>query len=139
LTKPTYAYFGKKDAQQLYMINKMVKDLFLDTSIVACEIVREDDGLALSSRNVYLSEDERKDALSLSYSLKVATKLIMQGQRDTKKIKEKMREVLKVSSLEYVEIVDRDFNALDCVDLKNSIILVAAWVGKTRLIDNMWV
>jgi pantoate--beta-alanine ligase len=139
LTKPTYAYFGKKDAQQLYMINKMVKDLFLDTSIVACEIVREDDGLALSSRNVYLSEDERKDALSLSYSLKVATKLIMQGQRDTNKIKEKMREVLKVSSLEYVEIVDRDFNALDCVDLKNSIILVAAWVGKTRLIDNMWV
>jgi pantoate--beta-alanine ligase len=139
LTKPTNAYFGKKDAQQLYMINKMVKDLFLDTNIVACEIVREDDGLALSSRNVYLSKKEREDALSLSYSLKVATKLIMQGERDSKKIKEKMREVLKVSSLEYVEIVDRDFNILDCVELQNSIILVAAWVGKTRLIDNMWV
>ena len=139
IVKPTNAYFGKKDAQQLYMIQKMVRDLFLDTTIVPCEIVREEDGLALSSRNVYLSQKEREDALSLSYSLKVATKLIISGQRDSDIIKQKMKEVLKVSSLEYVEIVDRDFNTIKEIDLKNSIILVAAFVGSTRLIDNMWV
>ncbi len=139
LTKPTNAYFGKKDAQQLYLIKKMVDDLFLDTSIRECEIVREDDGLALSSRNVYLSDDERKRALSLSFSLKRATKLIMQKERDSLAIKEQMRRVLDVDKLEYVEIVDRDFNIIESVELKNSIILVAAWVGKTRLIDNMWV
>ncbi len=139
ITNPTRAYFGKKDAQQLFMIQNMVKHLFLDVEIVPCEIVRESDGLALSSRNIYLSEDERKIALSLSNSLKKATKLILEGERDTKVIKDMMSENLKETKLQYVEIVDRDFNILKEVEIKNSIILIAAFVGSTRLIDNIWV
>jgi len=139
ITSPTRAYFGKKDAQQLFMIQNMVKHLFLDTKIVPCEIVRESDGLALSSRNVYLSEEERKRALSLSKSLKLATKLVMEKETNTAKIKEAMLEVLKDTDVQYVEIVDREFNTLKEVEIKNSIILVAAFVGTTRLIDNMWI
>jgi pantoate--beta-alanine ligase len=139
ITNPNNAYFGKKDAQQLYLVQKMVRDLFLRVNIIPCEIVREDDGLALSSRNVYLSSYERQKALSLSKSLKLATKLIIQGERDVDVIKKKMKESLDVSKLEYIEIVDRDFNSLNEVQIQNSIILIAAWVGKTRLIDNIWV
>ena len=139
ITSPTKAYFGKKDAQQLFMIQNMVKHLFLDVEIVPCEIVRESDGLALSSRNIYLSEKERKVALSLSNSLKKATKLIIEGERDTKVIKDMMRENLKETNLQYVEIVDREFNTLKEVEIKNSIILIAAYVGNTRLIDNIWI
>jgi pantoate--beta-alanine ligase len=139
ITSPTKAYFGKKDAQQLFMIQNMVKHLFLDTKIVPCEIVRESDGLALSSRNVYLSQEEREKALSLSKSLKLATKLVMEKEFESQKIKEAMLEVLKDTKVQYVEIVDREFNTLEKVEIKNSIILVAAFVGRTRLIDNMWI
>lgn len=139
ITTPKRAYFGKKDAQQLFMIENMVKHLFLPIMIVPCEIVREPDGLALSSRNVYLSTTQRKDALLLSKSLKKATKLIIEGERDAVKIKTMMEEVLSPTKLEYVEIVDRAFNLLEKVETKNTIILVAARVGTTRLIDNMWV
>ncbi len=139
LTKPTHAYFGKKDAQQLFLIQNMVKQLYLSTNIVPCEIIRESDGLALSSRNVYLSNTERKDALLLSKSLKKATKLIIEGERECQKIQHQMMEILSPTAVEYVQIVDRDFNYLEEVLIDNSIILVAARVGKTRLIDNMWV
>ena len=139
LTNPSNAYFGKKDAQQLFLIQKMSNDLFLRTNIIPCEIVREEDGLALSSRNVYLSQDERKKALTLSTSLKSATNLILQGVRDVKEIKKMMIKSLDVTKLEYIEIVDRDFNTLEEVQIQNSIILIAAWVGKTRLIDNIWI
>jgi pantoate--beta-alanine ligase len=139
ITSPTRAYFGKKDAQQLFMIQNMVKHLFLDVKIVPCEIVRESDGLALSSRNVYLSEKERKIALSLSNSLKKATKLIIEGERDSEVIKEMMNKNLKETRLQYVEIVDREFNQQKEVEIKNSIILIAAFVGETRLIDNIWI
>jgi pantoate--beta-alanine ligase len=139
ITSPTKAYFGKKDAQQLFMIQNMVKHLFLDTKIVPCEIVRESDVLALSSRNVYLSQEEREKALSLSKSLKLATKLVMEKEFESQKIKEAMLEVLKDTKVQYVEIVDREFNTLEKVEIKNSIILVAAFVGRTRLIDNMWI
>ncbi len=139
IVKPTNAYFGKKDAQQLYLISKMKEQLFLDINIIPCEIVREIDGLALSSRNVYLNEQDRKNALSLSKSLKVATKLIMDGELDTDKIKAYMIDALKDTQIEYVEIVDREFRKLKKVEISNSIILVAAKVGKTRLIDNVWV
>jgi len=139
ITTPTKAYFGKKDAQQLFMIENMCRHLFLPIMIVPCEIVREGDGLALSSRNVYLSQQERKIALALSKSLKKATKEIIEGERDTLTIKSMMEEVLSESQLEYVEIVDREFNLLKEVEIGNSILLVAARVGTTRLIDNMWV
>jgi len=139
ITNPTNAYFGKKDAQQLFMIQNMVKHLFLPIMIVPCEIVRENDGLALSSRNVYLSEEERIKALALSKSLKKATKQIIVGERSSLNIKTMMEEVLSETRLEYVEIVDREFNLINEVEIGNSILLVAARVGTTRLIDNMWV
>ncbi len=139
ITRPTRAYFGKKDAQQLYLIQNMVKNLYIDTKIVPCEIVRESDGLALSSRNIYLSDEERKRALLLSKALKRATRRIIEGERDCETIKKEMLDILSPTEVEYVEIVDRDFNLIEEVAIDNSIILVAAKVGKTRLIDNMWV
>ncbi len=139
ITKPTNAYFGKKDAQQLFLITKMAKHLFLDTTIVACDIVRENDGLAMSSRNIYLNPKERLQALSLSNSLKESTKLVIKDIKDTNILKEKMREILSECEIEYIEIVDRDFNLMKTVELNNTIILVAAKVGTTRLIDNIWI
>ncbi len=139
ITKPTNAYFGKKDAQQLFLITKMASNLFLDTNIVACDIVRESDGLALSSRNVYLSSQERIKALLLSKSLKKSSKLIIEGEKNSKKIKKNMRDILSECEIEYIEIVDRDFNLINTIELNNTIILVAAKVGTTRLIDNIWI
>jgi pantoate--beta-alanine ligase len=139
IAKPTDAYFGKKDAQQLYLITKMVKELYIDTNIIPCEIVRESDGLALSSRNVYLSKKDREIALSLSQALKHATHMIMQNETNTKEIKLQMQKILSECNVEYIEIVDREFNLLNDIKIKNSIILIAAKVGKTRLIDNVWV
>ena len=141
ITKPNRAYFGKKDAQQLLLIEKMVHDYFLPIEIVECDIVRDDDGLALSSRNVYLSPDERKRALAISKSLKRAGKMIMSGQRDTFIIKEEMKKIVEpsVDELEYIEIVDRKLSPLKVIEDGKSIILVAAKVGTTRLIDNLWV
>jgi len=141
ITTPTNAYFGKKDAQQLALITQMVKDYFLDVNIVPCEIIRDKDGLALSSRNVYLSKEERKKALSLSKSLRVAINLINKGELDCSKIKDEMAKILtpNVTKLDYIAIVDREFNNLEKVELNNTIILVAAFVGTTRLIDNIWV
>ena len=141
ITNPTNAYFGKKDAQQLALITQMAKDYFLDINIIPCDIVRDSKGLALSSRNVYLSEDEKQRALSLSASLKLASDMIAKGELNTTTIQKAMQELLlkSVDKLDYVAIVDRDFNRLENVELGNTILLVAAFVGTTRLIDNMWV
>jgi pantoate--beta-alanine ligase len=140
LSSATRAYFGKKDAQQLALITQMVKNYFMDVKIIPCEIVRDENGLALSSRNIYLEEDEKRRALSLSRSLKRATKLVMAGELNVETIKKMMLNVLEdVDEVEYVAIVDREFNALEEVEIGNTIILVAAWVGKPRLIDNLWI
>ncbi len=139
IISPTKAYFGKKDAQQLYLIQNMVSSLFLHVEIVPCEIVRDYDGLALSSRNAYLSQSEREEALNISKSLKLASKAMMKGELDFSKLREIMRENMKNLHVEYIEAVDREFNKIEKITLKNSIILVAARVGKTRLIDNLWV
>jgi pantoate--beta-alanine ligase len=139
LAKPTRAYFGKKDAQQLYLIQNMVQTLFVDIEIVPCEIVREEDGLALSSRNVYLTPKERQEALLLSKSLKVATRVIMAGERATEPIKAEMLNTLKPLAGEYVEILNRDFDTISHIEIGNTLILVCAKVGTTRLIDNLWI
>ncbi len=140
LSSANRAYFGKKDAQQLALITQMVKNYFMGVEIIPCEIVRDDNGLALSSRNVYLDIDEKQRALTLSRSLKRATKLVMAGERNVKSIKKEMIHLLKeTDEIEYVAIVDREFNALKEVKIGNTIILVAAWVGKPRLIDNLWI
>ena len=133
------AYFGKKDAQQLALITQMVKNYFINVQIVPCDIVRDSDGLALSSRNVYLSKEQRVQALSLSRSLKRATELVMQKEFNTQIITEEMKKVLSEVEVEYVALVNRQFELLDEVELGNTIILVAAKVGTTRLIDNLWI
>ena len=139
--KPTAfrAYFGKKDAQQLALITQMVKNYFINVEIVPCDIVRDSDGLALSSRNVYLSKEERVRALTLSRSLKKATELVMRKEFEVVRIKEAMAEVLIEVEVEYIALVNRQFQAIDEVEIGNTIILVAAGVGSTRLIDNLWI
>lgn len=140
LTKATNAYFGKKDAQQLSLINSMVKHYFMNVKIVPCEIVRDKDGLALSSRNVYLSSEDRQKALSIPNSLKLATQLIIGGEMDSEIIKQKITEVVSGSmEIDYIEIVDRKFKTIKNIKPKDTIILIAVRVGTTRLIDNMWV
>lgn len=136
----TRAYFGKKDAQQLALISQMVKHYFMDVKIVPCEIVRDENGLALSSRNAYLSRDEKNRALCLARSLKSATTMVVAGERNTKVIQAQILKILQEADrVEYVAIVDRAFNPLSEVEIGNTIILVAAWVGKPRLIDNLWI
>lgn len=138
LVQPTNAYFGKKDAQQLSLIQQMVKNFFLPITIVPCEIIREDDGLALSSRNVYLNPTQRKDALLISKSLYMAGSLISKGERSVVVVKEKIYEVMSTLDVEYVAIVDRKFNDIETIEPKNTIILVVARFGTTRLLDNIW-
>ena len=138
ITKPTRAYFGKKDAQQLYLINQMVKNFFFDIEIIPVDTIREKDGLALSSRNVYLSPKERKRALSISKALKKAAKLSSKTN-DINEIKQEMLKILDVDELQYIAFVDREFNYIDKIIPGNTIILIAAFVGSTRLIDNIWI
>lgn len=138
LTQPTNAYFGKKDAQQLSLITQMVKNLFLPINIVPCDIVREADGLALSSRNVYLDSTQRVDALLISKSLYMAGSLIASGERSVEAVKNKVYEIMKTLDVEYVAIVDREFNELKTIEPKNTIILVVVRFGNTRLLDNIW-
>jgi pantoate--beta-alanine ligase len=137
IIKPHRAYFGKKDYQQLALIKKMVNDLFLDIQIREVEIVRDFDGLALSSRNIYLSQAERKKALTIPNALQKIADNIHQGEKRIKILKEKViDEVLENIQLEYLEILTRDFQQISEVEIGNSVILIAGKVGSTRLIDN---
>ena len=138
LTKAKRAYFGKKDAQQLAIVQNFVKSSFLDLQIIPCEIVREVSGLALSSRNAYLNQDQKNDALALSASLIEARKMILDKEFDTEKIRLKMAEILAKVEIDYIAFVDRNFNEISKIKENQSIILVAAKVGNTRLIDNLW-
>ena len=133
------AYFGKKDAQQLVLIEQMVRSYFINVEIVPCAIVRDVDGLALSSRNIYLNREERQKALSLSRSLKKATDMILRDELDTVKIKTEMALVLSDVEVEYVALVIRQFQRLNRVKIGETIILVAGRVGQTHLIDNLWI
>ncbi|MCL4432661.1 MAG: pantoate--beta-alanine ligase [Epsilonproteobacteria bacterium] len=138
LVRASRVYFGKKDAQQLSLITQMVENYFMNVEIIAVDTVRESDGLALSSRNVYLSQEERIDALKLSASLKKATHLVMQGVIETKAISNAMMGILQPLKVEYVAIVNRRFEAIPEVIIGDTIVLIAARVGSTRLIDNVW-
>jgi len=140
-TRPDYAFFGQKDAQQLAVIKQMIKDLKMDVKIVGCPIVREADGLAMSSRNVYLSPSERKEALVLNHSLELAKKIISSGERRVNIILAVMKELLtKIPSanLDYIKIVEADnFEIVDELEKgKEYFVLLACKIGKTRLIDN---
>lgn len=139
LVRPTNAYFGRKDAQQVILIKQMVENLFLPINIVDCPLVRDNNGLALSSRNVYLSDFEKKEALKISASLQNATKLIVSGNLEIEAIKKAMIETMTGIEIEYIEIVSQQLEPIEQIKLKNTIILVAAKVGTTRLIDNLWI
>ncbi len=138
IVNPTHAYFGKKDAQQLNLISLMVQQFFMDVVIVPVDTVRESDGLALSSRNVYLSASERKEALKISASLHLAHSLLHQNILDAKTITTKMRECLEPLEVEYVTVLNRDFEPIQSIEVGNTVILVEAKVGETRLLDNIW-
>jgi len=141
IINPANAYFGKKDAQQLSLIKQMVKNFYLDVNIIACDIVREKDGLAFSSRNVYLSDSERIEALKISKSIKLAAKIIGTNELSVVVIKNKMENILYSPQIEieYIAITNQKFESINTIELKNTIILVAVKIGKTRLIDNIWI
>ncbi|SDB38357.1 pantoate--beta-alanine ligase [Streptococcus henryi] len=139
IVEPNKAYFGQKDAQQLAVIRHMVEDLNFNLEIVGCPIVREADGLAKSSRNSYLSKDERKAALVLSQSLAIAQKMINEGERDTGKLTLAMTKHIEnepLAKIDYIEFVD--WKTLEPVGLIDRPVLnaIAVYIGKTRLIDN---
>ncbi len=140
LVRPTRAYFGQKDAQQVAVIEQMVADLDMNLEIVPCPIVREADGLALSSRNTYLTESDRKDALVLSQSLLWAKEAIESGERNAAVLLKGIRDRIEgvpATEIDYIQIVDA--RTLDSVEtLKGTILIaLAVKVGKPRLIDNM--
>ena len=138
IVNPTNAYFGKKDAQQLNLITLMAKQLFMSVNIVPMDTVRESDGLALSSRNTYLSKEERQEALKISASLYMAARMLSSGTLDCKVIETKMRETLYPLEVSYVAILSRDFEIIEEIEIGNSVILVEALSGTTRLLDNIW-
>ena len=138
IVNPNFAYFGKKDAQQLNLITLMVKQLFINVIIVPVDTVRESDGLALSSRNIYLNANERREALKISTALYEASKMVSKKELNTSLIREKMLQILQPLKIGYVEILNRDFEIVSEVEVGNSIVLVEALVGETRLLDNIW-
>lgn len=139
LTKANRAYFGQKDAQQLFIIQKMVKDLNFDIEIIPCPIVREADNLALSSRNKYLSENDRKLALTISQSLFNAKKMFQEGIKQKRAIIDACLKLMEQLDVEYIEFVDKNTFEFQDEANENTIILIAARVPETntRLIDNI--
>ncbi len=139
LVHPTRAYFGKKDAQQLLIIQHLVKDLLLDIEITPCEIVRDDDNLALSSRNVYLNATQRKQALAIPKALENIKQAIDKGEKACEKLKKLGFEILETLEVDYLEFCNHKLEPLKTIEPTNTLVLVAARVGKTRLLDNLWV
>jgi len=138
--KPDRVYFGRKDAQQIAVIQQMVKDLNVDIEIIPCPIIREADGLAMSSRNTYLNEEERKAALVLSQSLFQIEVLIGNGERDAKKVKKLITDIINgepKAHIDYAEVVD-SLTLEEIETIRGDILIaLAVKIGKTRLIDNI--
>lgn len=139
IVKPDNAYFGQKDAQQLAVIKRMVADLNVDVKITGCPIIREEDGLAKSSRNTYLNAEERQAALILSKSLAIGKKLIEQGEKNAAVIKKAIADNIAtepLAKIDYVDVVD--FATITPVDTigESVLVAIAVYIGKTRLIDN---
>lgn len=139
IVAPDRAYFGQKDAQQLAIIKRMVRDLNFDIEIVGCPIVREADGLAKSSRNTYLNPEERKAALVLSRAVGLGQELIQKGERNADVIVEKMKQLIEeepLAKIDYVQAVDA-ISIQPVAEIKGTVLVaMAVYIGKTRLIDN---
>lgn len=137
---PDFSFFGQKDAQQAIILKKMVQDLDLEVKIEALPIIREEDGLAISSRNAYLNKEERSAALVLSKSLGEAQRMIEKGERDVESIIRRMKEIIKgepLARIDYIEIVDMDnLNPLNSIG-KEALVALAIFIEKVRLIDNV--
>ena len=142
IVQPNFAYFGRKDAQQSRIITQMSRDLNLDSEIVVCPIVREPDGLAMSSRNAYLNAEERKAATVLHRALDAAKNELAAGVRDALQLQTTLRRKLdceRLATVDYAEIVDSEsFEPVVRVS-KPSYIVLAVFIGKTRLIDNLYI
>lgn len=142
IVQPDRAYFGQKDAQQLAIIKRMVQDLNMDLEIIGCPIVREEDGLAKSSRNTYLSAGERQAALVLSRAVKLGQELVAGGETDAKKIVSEMRAFIEkepLARIDYVKAVDGlTMRQIDTVK-SPMLVALAVYIGKTRLIDNFMI
>ncbi len=140
IVAPTHAFFGQKDAAQLAVLRKMVRDLRFDLQIVGCPIVREPDGLAMSSRNRYLSPEERQRALVLNRALRGASELVAAGETSSAPLLSTMREVFAAepgARVDYIAVVDPD-TLLPIEDIKQGgMLAVAAYIGTTRLLDNV--
>jgi pantoate--beta-alanine ligase len=140
IVEPHHAYFGQKDAQQVAVIQKMVMDLNMNTKVVPCPIIREADGLAMSSRNIYLNPEQRNAALILSKSLFTAKDIISNGCTDAFKIKKVIMTMINnepLAAIDYIEIVDA-LSLSDITTLKDKILIaLAVKIGRTRLIDNI--
>jgi pantoate--beta-alanine ligase len=138
--RPDFAFFGQKDAQQAVIIKRMVRDLAFDTEIVVLPTVREDSGLAISSRNLYLDPEEQQSAAVIHRALKQAKEVFKKGERHAGKLAEAVRNTVETEPrvrLDYVSVVDAEtLEKLDKLDERPTLIAVAAYVGKTRLIDN---
>ncbi len=140
IVQPHFAYFGRKDAQQLRIVQQMVHDLNLDTEIVVCPIVREADGLAMSSRNAYLKGEDRTAATVLNRALRAAEREIAAGVRDSLELQRAMGKVLAGeprARVDYAEIVDAETFEPVVRVARRCYALLAVYLGKTRLIDNM--
>jgi len=142
IVQPNFAYFGRKDAQQSRIITQMARDLNLDSEIVVCPIVREPDGLAMSSRNAYLNAEERKAATVLHRALDAAKSELAAGVRDALQLQTRLRRKLdseRLATVDYMEIIDAEtFEPVVRVS-KSSYIVLAVFIGKTRLIDNLYI
>ena len=142
IVTPDRAYFGQKDAQQLAVVRRMVRDLNVGTQIVGCPIIREADGLAKSSRNSYLNEQERQAALVLNRSLHVGKALVEAGETSAQAVKQAVTQEIEkepMAKIDYVDVVDFDsVTPIEKLDAANGSVLVAiaVYIGKTRLIDN---
>ncbi len=138
--RPDFAFFGQKDAQQAVIIKRMVRDLAFDTEIVVSPTVREDSGLAISSRNLYLDAEEQQSAAVIHRALKQAKEIYKKGERHAGKIAEIVRATIETEPrvrVDYVSVVDAEtLEKLDKLDERPMLVAVAAYVGKTRLIDN---
>jgi len=140
IVEPDRAYFGQKDAQQVVVIQKMVQDLNMNVTIISVPIVRETDGLAMSSRNIYLSSAERQAALVLSQSLQLAEELLESGERKSGKILQQMAELIQrepLATIDYLVIVDTEMLESVPIIQRPVLIAMAVRIGKTRLIDNI--
>jgi pantoate--beta-alanine ligase len=139
IVTPDKAYFGQKDAQQLAIIKRMVNDLNMNVEVVGCPIIREEDGLAKSSRNTYLSKEERETAVILNKSLKIGLEAINSGERNSRSVIDLIKrniESEKLAKIDYVQVVDllsmKDVETIE----KSVLVAMAVYIGKTRLIDN---